>query len=134
MLKTYVAAPVGLGEPFTFTVPGQYAWSLLSVYATCARDDGGTSTRTFTLTLDDGTNNLVASPALDTAPDPGPLAVTWANMLLGSTATATDNVIVVPFPTITCAPGYNLTGQIGNALAGDQWTSAIAWVDETYVR
>lgn len=142
MLKVYPlgtppissATPLAAGAPFVFVVPGQYAWTFQSIYAVCSRANGGTNTRTLTLTMTDGTHTLAQSPFLDTAPDPGLLAVTWANMQVGSTALITDNVAVSPWPAITIAAGYNLIGSIDNPQAGDIWTSAVCWVDETAAR
>jgi hypothetical protein len=115
-----------------FVVPGQYTWTFQSIYAVCSRGAGGTNTRTLTLTLTDDTHTLAQSPFLDTAPDPGLLALTWADMQLGSTALATDNVGVNPWPTMTLAAGYHLIGSIDVPQAADRWTSAVCWVDETY--
>lgn len=127
----YVAAPVAANTPFTFTVPGQRTWRILSVVAVLSRAVGGLPNRAVNLTITDGTNTVMASPASDAGTEPGTLTVTWANAQPAAVSSAGTGVSLGPLPTITVWPGYILTGRVTNGAAADQWTSAAAWVDET---
>ncbi len=117
--------------PFTFTVPGQYRWTVLSIFATLSRASGGTNTRAPVLTVTDGTKTVLGSQFLDTAADPGTLSITWCNLGNVQPATYATGFVGVPLPTYTFDPGYILTGAIANPSAGDQWLTAVVWVDQT---
>lgn len=126
----YVAPGVAATVPFRFTVPGAYRWSILAIRATCVRANGGTGTRAFVLTITDGTTTVLDAPLLDTAPDPGDMTVTWSNSAVVSSASADSPFVMVPIPPMVLLPGYVLTGNIVDAVAGDQWTEAVCWVDQ----
>lgn len=129
-LTTYAAGPFAPGVPFTFKVPGQYSWRLLSVLGVASRAAGGSGTRAFTLTLASGAQPLVIAPGVDTAPDPGVMNVTWANLQPGITALVSDGAMVIPFPVLVAPAGYVLTGAMVNPQPADQWTAATVWVDQ----
>lgn len=131
MPQTVVIAPaVAALAPFRFTVPGQYRWTILSVRAVCARQNGGTGTRSFVLSVSDGTTTVLTAPLLDSAPDPGDMTVTWSNSSVVSSASAASPFVMIPLPSMTLLSGYVITGAIVDPVAGDQWTQAVAWVDQ----
>jgi hypothetical protein len=129
--KVYTAAAVAANVPFTFTVPGQRTWRMLGVCAVLSRAVGGTPTRTLKLTVTDGTSTILASPAVDAGTEPGTLTATWTNAQPSSVASGTTGVTLGPLPVVICLPGYAITGTVLNGAAADQWTSAVAWVDES---
>lgn len=130
-LQTYTAAPVAANTPFTFTVPGQRVWRILSVAATLTRAAGGTPNRALRLAITNGTDTILASPAADAGTEPGTLTATWANAQPVAVASGSTGITLGPLPVLTVYPGYVLTGTVLNAAIGDQWTVARAWVDET---
>lgn len=132
MLKVYPSPAVAAGQPFTFVVPGQYRWTIISIYGELTRAAGGTGTRQPTLTITDGTHTVSAAGFLDTGTDPGLLSVTWTNINTTVETTDATGFALVPFPQLTLPAGYTLTGTSVNDPGGDQWTTAAAWVDETY--
>lgn len=129
--KVYVASAVAANTPFTLTVPGQRTWRVLSVVAVLSRAVGGTPNRALRLTITDGTNTVMSSPALDAGTEPGTLTVTWANATPTAVASAGTGVSLGPLPTITVLPGYVFSGSVTNGAVADQWTSAVVWVDES---
>lgn len=139
MLKVYTLGsgipitpgPPAAGDPFTFVVPGTYRWSILSVYAVLSRAAGGTGTRQPTLTITDGTHTVTAGGFTDNATDPGTYGITWTTVNNAAQTSDADGFALVPFPTLTLPPGYNLIGTSVNDPGGDQWTEAQVWVDET---
>lgn len=130
-LQTYTAAPVAANVPFTFTVPGQRIWRILTVAATLTRAVGGTPTRALQLAITNGTTTILTSPAADAGTEPGTLTATWANAQPAAIASGATGITLGPIPTVTVYPGYILTGTVLNAAAGDQWTRALVWVDES---
>lgn len=132
MYKTYVSPAVAAGDPFTFVVPGQYRWTIITIYAVLDRAAGGTGTRQPTLAITDGTNTVTAGGYTDQATDPGTYGITWTNVQNAAATTDADGFALVPFPSLQLDPGYTLIGTSVNDPGGDQWTSAVAWVDETY--
>lgn len=131
MLQTYKAAAVAANTPFTFTVPGQRIWRVLSVIATLTRAVGGTPNRALQLAISNGTVAILASPADDAGTEPGTLTVSWTNAQPNAVSSGGTGVSLGPLPVVVCQPGYVLTGTVLNAATGDQWTAAYAWVDET---
>lgn len=129
--KVYVAAAVAANTPFTLTVPGQRIWKVLAVVAVLSRAAGGVPTRALRLTVTDGTNTVMASPAVDAGTEPGTLTVTWTNAQPSAVSSAGTGVTLGPLPTITVYPGYVFTGTVTNGAVADQWTSAVVWVDES---
>lgn len=129
-LTTYAAAAVAANTPFTFTVPGQKTWKVLSVVGTLSRAVGGTPDRSLSLTITNGTVTILASPAADAGTEPGTLTVTWTNATPDAVHSGGTGVSLGPLPPIDCLPGYVLTGRVTNGAAADQWTRAIVWVDE----
>lgn len=130
-LQTYTAAAVAANTPFTFTVPGQRIWRILSVVATLSRAVGGTPNRALQLAVSNGTQTILTSPADDAGTEPGTLTVTWANAQPAAVASGSTGVTLGPLPVLTIYPGYVLTGTVLNAQVGDQWTAARIWVDES---
>lgn len=130
-LRVYVAAAVAANTPFTFTVPGAHTWKLLSVCAVLSRAVGGTPTRALRLTITDGTNTIMASPASDAGTEPGTLTCTWSNAQPASVASGATGVTLGPMPVLVLYAGYVLTGTVVNGAGADQWTSAVVWVDES---
>lgn len=130
-LNVYVAAAVAANTPFTFTVPGQRRWKLISVVATLSRAVGGAPNRALTLTITNGTNVIMASTATDAGTEPGTLTVTYANAQPTSVASGATGVTLGPLPVVTLLPGYVISGAVVNGAVADQWTRAVAWVDET---
>lgn len=129
-LQVYRAAAVAANTPFTFVVPGQRTWRLLSVCATLSRAVGGTPTRALTLTIVAGPSTIMASAAADAGTEPGALTVTWANGQPAAVSSGTTGVTLGPLPVVVLHPGYVITGTVVNGAAADQWTAATAWVDE----
>jgi hypothetical protein len=131
-LAVHAAPAVAANTPFAFLVPAQYIWRVLSVRATLSRAVGGTPTRSLSLTITDGTNTVLASPASDAGTEPGTLVVTWTNAQPAAVSSAGAGVSLGPLPTLTCLAGYVLTGTVVNGASADQWTSAVVWVDERF--
>lgn len=131
MHKVYVASAVAANTPFTLTVPGQVRWRVLSVVGVLARAVGGTPTRALRLTITDGTNTVMASPAADAGTEPGTLTCTWSNAQPTAVSSAGTGVTLGPLPVIDVWPGYVFTGTVTNGAVADQWTSAVVWVDES---
>lgn len=129
MLQVVTADAVAANDPFTIVVPGQQVWNVLSVRATISRDNGGTGTRTLVATVTDGTTQVVSSPVVDTAPDPGDLQVTWSAIATVASADADNPFTNVPLPAMVIPAGYTIIGSIVNPQPFDQWTLAVAWVD-----
>lgn len=125
------AAAVAVNTPFTVTVPAQEQWKVLSVCAVCARAAGGVPNRSFQLALTDGTNTFVTSPAADAGTEPGTCTVTWCNGSPSSVASGATGVSLGPLTPVNIVPGYQLIGTVLASAAGDQWTSAVVWVDES---
>lgn len=129
MLRTFVAEPVAPNTPFVLVPPGQWFWRVYTVFAVLSRVAGGGGTRTPTLTITNGSRNLLTSPFIDTAPDPGSLSVTWMQVAQVQPTTLANGAVTVPLPLLRLEPGYEIIGDILNAQPGDQWVSAIAFVD-----
>lgn len=123
------AASVAANMPFTLTVPAQYTWRLLSVCATVSRAIGGAPSRSYRLTITDGTSTLLASPASDSGVEPGTGTVTWMNATPAVVASTSTTVTTGPIPVPLLLPGYVITGTILGGVATDRWTAAAAWVD-----
>lgn len=121
-----IAAPSTL---FRFTVPGHQRWTLRSVRAVCARAGGGAPGRAYTLIVTDGTNEVAVAGADDAGTDPGTCSVTWANTPAASVAAGSAGVVVAPIGALILPAGYTISGVIVGAVAGDHWTSAVAWYD-----
>lgn len=129
-LKTYTAAAVAANTPFTLTVPGARRWNLLSVVGVLSRAVGGTPNRALKLSITDGTSTIFASPATDAGTEPGTLTATWANGNPAAVASGATGVTLGSLPSLLLLPGYVITGTVLSGAAADQWTSAVAWVDE----
>ena len=129
--KVYVAAAVAANTPFTLTVPGQRTWKVRSGCATLSRAVGGSPTRAMRLTVTDGTNVVMASPAADIGTEPSTLTVTWTNAQPNAVSSGATGITLGPLPVITVFPGYVFTGTVTNGAVADQWTSAVMWVDES---
>lgn len=127
---TYAAASVAANTPFTFTVPGQRIWRVLSIVATLSRAVGGTPNRALQLAITNGTATLALLPADDAGTEPGTLTVTWTNGIPASVASGATGVSLGPLPDMSLPPGYKLIGTVLNGVATDQWTAATVWVDE----
>lgn len=117
------------GDPFVFVVPGNQRWWIRTIFAELDRASGGTGSRAPQVTVTDGTLTVIQSAFIDSAPDPGVLAVTWCHVTTFSIAEFADGTALVPFPEGELPPGYNIIGTIGNAQAGDQWLSARALIE-----
>ena len=130
MLTVVKAAPVAANVPFTFTVPGQYTWTLLAVSATLSRAVGGTPNRALQLAITDGTTTIYVSPAADAGTEPGTLTATWANATPSSIASGGTGVTLGPLGPLVLSPGYVITGTVLNGTVTDQWTRAAVWIDE----
>lgn len=130
MLTTYTAVAVAANTPFRFTVPGAKVWRILSVVGTLSRAVGGLPDRSLSLTITNGTQLILASPATDAGTEPGTLTVTWTNATPSAVSSAGTGVTLGPLPVVTCQPGYVLAGTVINGAGADQWTRAVAWVDE----
>lgn len=129
--KVYVATAVAANTPWTLVVPGQRTWKVLSVCCVLARAVGGSPTRAMRLTVTDGTNTVMASPAQDVGAEPSTLTVTWTNAQPASVSSGAVGLTLGPLPVITVFPGYVFTGTVTNGAVADQWTSAVVWVDES---
>lgn len=129
-LKVYTAAAVAANTPWTLTVPGQRIWNLQSCVAVLSRAVGGTPNRAIKLTITDGTSTIVGSPCADAGTEPGTLTCTWCNAQPTSVASGATGVSVGPLPPIRLLPGYIISAVVSNGAVADQWTSAVAWVDE----
>lgn len=130
MLQTSKAVAVGALTPFTFTVPAQYTWKLLTVVAVCSTHAGGAPNRAYRLTITDGTNAILSTPAADAGTEPATVTVTWANAQPSAITAGNVGVSLGPLAEKLLLPGYVITGTILNGVASDQWTSAVAWYDE----
>lgn len=128
-LKVARAAAVAANAPFTITVPGQEIWTVIAVRAVLSRAVGGLPNRALQLTISDGTNVVITSPAADAGTEPGTLTVTWANASASAVSSGATGVSLGPLGPTRLTAGYVIAGTVVNGVATDQWTSAIAWVD-----
>lgn len=129
MLYVVNAPAVPANTDFVFVVPGNQRWALHTVCATVSRQVGGLPNRQFQLTIRNGTDTLVVSPAADAGTEPGTCTVTWANCSPLSVASGATGIALGPIPEMTLFPGYTITGAILNSAFNDQWTIATAWFD-----
>lgn len=114
-----------------WTVPGQYRWTLTTVFATLTRGAGGTNVRAPLLTVTDGTTTILGTQFLDTAADPGVISITFMDIGNVQAATYATGFASVPLPTYTLAPGYVITLTVPQSVAGDAWATGAAFVDES---
>lgn len=131
-LRTFHADPVGPNTPFVLVPPGEYYWNVYTVCATLSRAVGGTGTRTPVLQIGLPNQVLLTSPFIDTAPDPGTITVTWMQVAQVQPTVLANGAVTAPLPLIRWEPGYRIVGDILNAQPGDQWLSALAFVDYEY--
>jgi len=128
------AQPSGLETvAFTFVVPGNQQWKLRSVLGVAEREPGGIPNRSYALTVTDGTNIVAASGAADAGTEPGSCTVTWCDSDASSVGAGSVGVSVAPLPPLILDAGYVITATITSPASGDQWVSAVAWYDFTYV-
>lgn len=129
MLRTFVAPQVGPNEPFVLVPPGQWVWHVYTVFAVLRRSFGGTNTRTPNLTITNGNRTVLSSPFVDTAPDPGDLSITWMQVAQVQPTTLANGAVTVPLPLLRLEPGYQIIGDVLDWQPGDQWLSAVAFVN-----
>lgn len=130
-LRVLRAPAVAANTAFQIVVPGQEVWTLVTVAATLSRGVGGTPNRSLLLTITDGTNTVVTSPAADAGTEPGILSATWANAQPAAVSSGGTGITLGPLPTaLTLLPGYVITGTVVSGVVTDQWTLAVAWYDE----
>ncbi len=118
---------------FLFTVPGDQIWTPRSFYAVADRDAGGVPLRQYTLTITDGTTPVAAVGAKDAGTDPGICDVTWTNTPAASVASGATGVSVAPLGPFALRGGYQIIGEIINAVGTDHWASAVCWYDFIYL-
>lgn len=131
MLNTDVADLAPGDQTFSFLVPGNRVWHLLSVYAVCDRAAGGAPDRAFLLTVSYQVATVAQVGAADAGGEPGQCSVTWADTASSSVGSGGVGIAVAPVPKLKLPPGYIITGSIVNPAAGDRWTSAVCWYDYT---
>lgn len=132
MLKTVLAAPTVGNGPFTFVVPGQETWTILSLVATVQRGAGGTPNRSYLLTFTDSANAVALAPAADAGTEPGTGTITWANAPAAVLAAGSIVTVLAPLPLLVLPSGYQIVGTIERAAVADQWATALVWVEFTY--
>lgn len=129
-LKIYTLPQQALAAPFTFTVPGQYDWRILSVLANSTRTNQAINTRTWVLSLNDDTTTIVSVPILDSAAGVVPARLMWGGRTNSYVVTLAQAAGTAPLRDYVIPAGYNVVGSIVGS-AGSRWTSAALWVDET---
>lgn len=132
LLTTAVPASAVSGSTFTFTVPGQQLWTVRTVVATVSRAAGGSPTRTYTLTVTNGTTTVAVVPADDLGTEPGTETITWANAPATDVTSGASSYVVAPMRLPQLFPGYKLTGTIVNGVVSDSWLTAVVWYEYGY--
>lgn len=116
----------------TFLVPGHEVWMPRSLFGIADRGAGGTPNRSYTLVITDGQTVVAQVGALDAGADPGTCDVTFANAPAAAVAAGVVGITLAPLPPLRLPAGYELVLNITNAVAGDEWVTAVCWYDYVY--
>lgn len=130
-LAVVVGEITNAGIAFLFVVPGQFRWSVRSVYAVAATDVGGAPNRAFQLTITDGTSTVAQVGAADAGTEPATVNVTFADVPSAAVTAGAVGITQAPIPPLILNAGYRIIGAIINPAGADAWVSAVAWVDQS---
>lgn len=116
----------------SFVVPGHQRWRPRAFHAVAHKEVGGVPDRSYVLNISDGTNVVASVGAVDDGAEPGTCEVTWAPTQAAHSASGATGVTVAPLAEFLLPPGYQIDLLMVNTVPGDQWVSAVAWVDYSY--
>lgn len=126
-----VAPNIGL---VSFVVPGHQLWRPRAFHAVAHKEVGGAPDRSYVLNITDGTNTVASIGAADAGDEPGTCEVTWAPTPSAASSAGSRGIAVAPLTDFVLPAGYRVDLLMVNTVAGDQWVSAVAWVDYSYDR
>lgn len=121
--------PPAAAQPFTFRVPGQFQWQVLSVLVTCSRNGVAANTRAFVLSMGDATTTVVTVPILDPINNTNPATLMWAGNQQVTITPTGALIAVAPLRRYILPAGYKITGSFV-APGTARYLTAAVWVDE----